>query len=121
MEKDEILIRVKEILSNLDAYERDFWPRHRKLVASANNDKPHNISYPSCLRAIRQIGVAILDEGKSLPPKNPPYHCAYCDQRIKNGEPSVPDDCGEKGDRLHLHCSVAQADGDAINNEKGDS
>lgn len=47
--------------------------------------------------------------------------CAYCNQPILRGEPTVPDECGEPGDKMHLCCSVAQGDGDIIDNEHGDS
>jgi hypothetical protein len=48
---------------------------------------------------------------------NPSNHCAYCDKPIEYGQPSVPDEFGEAGARLHLDCSVELADGDVINNE----
>jgi hypothetical protein len=46
--------------------------------------------------------------------------CHYCDQPILPGQPSVPDQWGELGDRLHIGCAAEQQDGDDLNRELED-
>ena len=47
--------------------------------------------------------------------------CAFCGKEIEPGQPSLVDECGEKGDRVHLDCSIADQDGRDIDMEHGDS
>ena len=50
-----------------------------------------------------------------------PMICNWCDQPILSGQPTIADECGEPGERIHLDCATARDDGDAIDNEHGDS
>ena len=47
-------------------------------------------------------------------------HCHYCDQPILPGQPSVPDEWGDRGDRMHIRCTAEQQDGDDLNRELED-
>jgi len=47
--------------------------------------------------------------------------CAWCGDMIFSDEPSVPDEGGEAGARMHLACSSAERDGSDIDNDHGDS
>jgi len=47
--------------------------------------------------------------------------CAYCQQPILPGQPTVSDEWGESGARMHIGCSAADQDGQDIDREKGDS
>lgn len=47
--------------------------------------------------------------------------CAYCGLPVEAGQPAVPDSAGEPGDKMHLDCSVAEGDGEIIDNDHGDS
>jgi hypothetical protein len=47
-------------------------------------------------------------------------NCTYCDQPILPGQPSVPDQWGEPGDRMHIGCAAEQQDGDDLNRELED-
>lgn len=46
--------------------------------------------------------------------------CAWCDTEIKPNEPTVPATDGSSKERLHLHCSIEEADGQAIEHEFDD-
>lgn len=47
--------------------------------------------------------------------------CAWCAEAILPGEPSVSDEGGEAGARMHIACSAAERDGADIDNDHGDS
>lgn len=46
--------------------------------------------------------------------------CNYCDQPILPGQPSVLDEWGDPGDRMHIGCAAKQQDGDDLNRELED-
>lgn len=47
-------------------------------------------------------------------------NCTYCDNPILAGHPSVPDQYGENGDRMHLDCAVKLQEGDELNRDLED-
>lgn len=48
---------------------------------------------------------------------NTTKRCSFCGQPITPDQPSVPDDNGEPGDRMHIECSLDLQDGDDITND----
>ena len=47
--------------------------------------------------------------------------CSYCDGLILPGQPTVPDEWGEAGARMHIGCSVELLDGQDLDRDLGDS
>lgn len=47
--------------------------------------------------------------------------CAYCNGPIKQGQPTVPDEWGDPGARMHIGCSALDQDGQDIDRDLGDS
>ena len=47
--------------------------------------------------------------------------CAYCGEEIKPGQPTVPDEWGDAGERMHIGCAAEDRDGCDIDRERGDS
>lgn len=47
--------------------------------------------------------------------------CAYCNGPIRQGQPTVPDEWGEPGARMHIGCSAEDQDGQDLDREFGDS
>ena len=47
--------------------------------------------------------------------------CQYCGEGIKENEPSVQDEWGEKGGRMHIGCAAEDQDGRDLDMEFGDN
>jgi hypothetical protein len=47
--------------------------------------------------------------------------CAYCGEEIAAGQPTVPDQWGDAGDRMHIGCAAEDQDGQDFDRERGDS
>lgn len=47
--------------------------------------------------------------------------CAYCNKLIKPGQPTVPDEFGEPGARMHIGCAAADQDGQDLDRDHGDT
>lgn len=59
--QNDVKSRLDEIIGNLDNYDTFFWPRYRKLLAESNKCDESEMTYPSCLVAIRQIATMLKD------------------------------------------------------------
>ena len=53
--------------------------------------------------------------------KEPTSICAYCNEPIELNQPSVVDEWGDKGARMHLYCAVEDQDGQDLDRDMGDS
>jgi hypothetical protein len=47
--------------------------------------------------------------------------CAYCGEEITAGQPTVPDQWGDAGERMHIGCAAEDQDGCDLDRERGDS
>jgi hypothetical protein len=47
--------------------------------------------------------------------------CAYCGEEIEPGQPTVPDEWGDAGERMHIGCAADDQDGQDLDRERGDS
>ena len=53
--------------------------------------------------------------------KSTDLFCAYCNEPIKRGQPTVPDEWGNPGARMHIGCAAEDQDGQDLDREMGDS
>ena len=47
--------------------------------------------------------------------------CAYCGEEIIAGQPTVPEQWGDAGERMHIGCPVVGEDGQDLSLGAGDS
>lgn len=47
--------------------------------------------------------------------------CDYCNEPIKPGQPTVADEWGEPGARMHIGCAAEDEDDQDIDRDMGDS
>lgn len=78
-----------------------------------------NVKGESQSPAKKTMNTPKTDDGTPL--KSTYLFCAYCRERIKPGQPTVPDEWGDPGARMHLVCSIEDLDGQDLDRDMGDS
>jgi hypothetical protein len=72
---------------------------------------------------LAMMELAFNFQPKTSTPKPPPvlFFCAYCREPIKSGQPTVPDEWGDTGARMHIGCAAEDQDGRDLDRDMGDS